>query len=94
MLNKNAEDRPTLEQIAEHKWVTNNGQEQIDICRIEAEAERGQGFGNLPRLLLAKQKGRASTSFYLVEKEAGPDQEAKDLAKKVDKENRLKTLRE
>jgi len=71
MLTKNPEDRMTIEEILKDDWVTNLGEEVIDIKEVEhdeLDKTGKKGFGNLKRLLKSKALGQGNTSKALVKK--------------------------
>ena len=57
ILEKNPEKRATLQDIMQSAWVTNNGQEFIDLELVHVDSMEQQGFGNLERLLQSKGAG-------------------------------------
>lgn len=60
ILVKDPEKRATLEDILNDEWVTDNGNEKIELDQAEIELQDNtgkKGFGNLKRLLKSKAMG-------------------------------------
>ena len=71
MLIKDPEKRATLEDVLEDPWVTDNGNDKIELDQAEIDFQDNtgkKGFGNLKRLLKSKALGQGSTSKNLFEK--------------------------
>jgi hypothetical protein len=51
--------RATIQDIVQSNWVTNNGQEKIDLTKVEYDSidKNGikSGFGNISRLIKQKE---------------------------------------
>ena len=60
MLNKNPEERISLEQILVNDWVTNNGTEHIIVDQVEEDKYGQKGFGNIDRLIAGEGERRPS----------------------------------
>lgn len=71
MLNKNPNERLSIESILNHAWVTKDGQEVIHIDSVEQDKSE-QGFGNIDRFLMAAQKGFGKTSKHLLPEKGDP----------------------
>lgn len=72
ILVKDPEKRATLEDILNDDWVTDNGQEIIELDQAEIELQDNtgkKGFGNLRRLLKSKALGQGNTSKDLYKKQ-------------------------
>ena len=73
MLTRDPEKRMELDQILKDDWVTNNGQDTIDLKEVdhdELDNTGKKGFGNIQRLLKSKALGQGATSKQLVKKKS------------------------
>jgi len=64
MLAKDPDNRMTVEDILKDDWVTNFGEEEIDLKNVdhdEMDKTGKKGFGNLQRLLKSKALGQGAT---------------------------------
>ena len=62
MLNIDTSKRLSLEDILKHDWVTDNGQQVINVDQFEMKKYGKDGFGNIERHITVQSQQKAKTS--------------------------------